>query len=67
MNKYVKYALIAAGVALVVYFLFFRKKKVRQGSDGLLNVASEKPIVADASDPNAVNPVSGQPLRLGSN
>lgn len=58
---------VLIGVALVVaaYFMFFRPKPVVEqvDDDGTIPVASEKPIVADASDPNEVNARTGQPLR----
>lgn len=52
------------GVIAVIYFLFGRKKtSITPSSDGTLPVATEKPVVENTADPNAVN-AAGQPLNV---
>lgn len=64
MSKTTKTVLIVLGVIAVIYFLFGRKKtSITPSSDGTLPVATEKPVVENTADPNAVN-AAGQPLNV---
>lgn len=63
MSKTTKTVLIVLGVIVVIYFLFGRKKSqsIPANTDGTLDVATEKPVVENTVDPNAVN-AAGQPI-----